>query len=64
MLLCLFLAGTEQENDTWTAKMTSGAEDNSGGWNTKAKDTSCGDGGKWEMLVVLKLRKFLIHDIV
>ncbi|RCV17033.1 hypothetical protein SETIT_3G186400v2 [Setaria italica] len=38
--------GKEQRNDTWASKMTSaGAEDSSGGWNTKTKD-SCSDGGE------------------
>ncbi|RLN00074.1 protein RNA-directed DNA methylation 3 [Panicum miliaceum] len=40
------IEGKEQQNDTWASKMTSaGAEDNSGGWNTRAKD-SCTDGGE------------------
>jgi len=47
--LCFILVGKEHQNDTWASKMTSGAEDNTGGWNTRAKD-SCTDGGKLGML--------------
>jgi len=48
-LLCFILVGNEHQNDNWASKMTSsGAEDNSGGWNTRAKD-SCTDGGKLGM---------------
>jgi len=39
------IEGKEHQNDTWASKMTSGAEDNTGGWNTRAKD-SCTDGGE------------------
>ncbi|XP_039800344.1 protein RNA-directed DNA methylation 3-like isoform X2 [Panicum virgatum] len=40
------IQGNEHQNDNWASKMTSsGAEDNSGGWNTRAKD-SCTDGGE------------------
>ncbi|XP_066364221.1 protein RNA-directed DNA methylation 3-like isoform X2 [Miscanthus floridulus] len=39
--------GKEQQNDPWSSKMTSGgAEDTSGGWDTKVKDSSCNDGGE------------------
>ncbi|AQK94713.1 Protein RNA-directed DNA methylation 3 [Zea mays] len=38
---------TEQQNDSWSSKMISGgAEDTSGGWDTKVKDSSCNDGGE------------------
>jgi len=54
-------AGKEQQNDPWSSKMTSGgAEDTSGGWDTKAKDSSCNDGGKWENAGSVEPSKFLI----
>lgn len=41
--------------------MTSGgAEDTGGGWNTKEKDSSCSDGGKWENAGSVERSKFLV----
>ncbi|KAI5019392.1 hypothetical protein ZWY2020_044280 [Hordeum vulgare] len=41
--------GQEQPTDAWSSKTTStaGAENNDG-WNTKAKESTCNTGAKWE----------------
>ncbi|VAH20895.1 unnamed protein product [Triticum turgidum subsp. durum] len=38
--------GQEQQTDAWSSK-AAGAENNDG-WNTKAKESSCNTGAKWE----------------
>ncbi|AQK87069.1 Protein RNA-directed DNA methylation 3 [Zea mays] len=39
--------GKGQQNDSWSSKMTSrGAEDTSGGWDSKEKGSSCNGGGE------------------
>ena len=46
MCWLLYLVGQEQQTDAWSSK-AAGAENNDC-WNTKAEESSCNTGAKWE----------------